>query len=405
MIKKYTRLYLAGFVAIIFILAWGCAVFSGKEVSRKASLKKLFTFQYPEFTDDMSFDGLDSSILMSLSYLDKVSEDRNFEFGKDVYTAKQMKQSLLCFMNFINTHPAAAEINQFIKKSFYVYKSTGNKKKKVLFTGYYEPVLKGSLNRTPVYQYPIYEKPGDHTIIDLSLFSPEFKGKKIIGRFTDNTVVPYYERKEIEDMALFRDAATPICWVSDQTDLFFLQIQGSGKICLQNGDMINVHYHTTNGHPYRSIGKLLIEEGKIDQSQISMQKIKDYITHHPDEQAKIFNTNPSYVFFKREVDGPFGCLEVKLTPGRSAATDRRLFPDAALMFIRSHKPVLDGDGNIDAWIPFERFTLNQDTGGAIKGPGRCDLFCGNDKYAEIAAGNMRHEGDMYFFILKPGPNR
>ncbi|MCP4574944.1 MAG: murein transglycosylase, partial [Deltaproteobacteria bacterium] len=184
-------------------------------------------------------------------------------------------------------------------------------------------------------------------------------------------------------------------------DLFFLFFQGSGIIYLDAGKKINVHYHGSNGHPYRSIGRLLIDEGKIPKEEMSMQAIRHYLSNHPDEVEDILNYNPSYVFFQEEADGPFGCLGVKLTPGRSLALQRKLFPSAALVFIETQKPLADGNGEIQAWADFGRFVLNQDTGGAIVGPGRADLFWGNGEYAKLAAGYMQHEGRFHFLVLKP----
>jgi membrane-bound lytic murein transglycosylase A len=186
----------------------------------------------------------------------------------------------------------------------------------------------------------------------------------------------------------------------DPVDVFFLQIQGSGKVFLDNGEVLNVHYHTTNGRPYRSIGKLLIDEEKISVADMSMQKIRQYFQNHPEEIDAVLNYNPSYVFFKIEPNGPLGNINVPLTPGRSVALDRFIFPPAALIFIETEKPIVDNAGHIQNWQRFSRFALNQDTGGAIKGPGRADLFWGNGTYAEIAAGHLKHTGDLYFLVLK-----
>jgi membrane-bound lytic murein transglycosylase A len=239
------------------------------------------------------------------------------------------------------------------------------------------------------------------TTVDLSLFSPQFEGKTIIGRYTNQRVVPYYDRKEIENEGLLEGKVQEIAWLKDRIDLFFLQIQGSGKIYFDNGKTIDVHYHATNGQPYRSIGKLLVDQGKIPLEEISMQKIRDYLRRHPEEIETILNYNPSYVFFKIEPNGPIGCLEAKLTPGRSIALDSRLFPPAGLAFIETKKPLINADETIQKWMSFSRFVLNQDTGGAIRGPARADLFWGNGPYAEIAAGHMQEFGTLYFLILKP----
>jgi len=254
--------------------------------------------------------------------------------------------------------------------------------------------------RSEQYRFPIYSRPRDLITIDLSLFHEKFRGEKIIGRYTDQSVVPYYDRSEIETDGVLEDKAEVLAWAKDPVDVFFLQIQGSGKVQLEDGDVFNVHYQTTNGRPYRSIGKLLIDEEKISVTDMSMQKIREYLHNHPDEIDAVLNYNPSYVFFKVEPNGPLGNINVKLTPGRSIALDRSVFPPAALAFIETEKPVIDDAGQIQSWQRFSRFALNQDTGGAIKGPGRADLFWGNGPYAEIAAGHLKHTGSLYFLVLK-----
>jgi membrane-bound lytic murein transglycosylase A len=294
------------------------------------------------------------------------------------------------------------ELNRFLAAHYQVYRSVGsNGKGRVLFTGYYEPYLEGRLTQGDGFNYPVYSRPTDLTTIDLSLFSPDFKGKRLIGRVRNRQMVPYDDRHQIDYEGSLAGKAKVLAWVKDPIDLFFLQIQGSGKIFVNRENPINVHYHTTNGRPYRSIGKLLLEEGKIPKDRMSMQSIRAYLVQHPEEVKRIFSYNPSYVFFKIEDDGPLGYLGVRLTPGRSLALDRRIFPLAALAFVETQKPLLNGDGRIRQWSELYRFVLNQDTGGAIRGPGRADLFWGDGPYAIVAAGHMQQEGSVYFLVLKP----
>jgi membrane-bound lytic murein transglycosylase A len=302
----------------------------------------------------------------------------------------------------MQTKPSHEELKKFIRTHYRVYTSAGRPNHdEVLFTGYYEPHLRGSLIRSAQYRFPIYARPDDLIAIDLSLFNEKYTGQKIIGRYTDQTVVPYYERSEIDTNGALQGRAEVLAWGEDPVDIFFLQIQGSGKVYLDNGEVINVGYQTTNGQPYRSIGKLLIDEEKISVEEMSMQKIREYLHNHPEEIDAVLNHNPSYVFFTIEPEGPLGNINVKLTPGRSLALDRRIFPPAALAFIQTEKPAVDSSGQIHSWQPFTRFVLNQDTGGAIRGPGRADLFWGNGPYAEIAAGHLKHTGELYFLVLDP----
>ncbi len=373
-----------------------------KKPPEEAALVRLSRFSYPDFHDDLELDGMEHSILKSLEYLERVPADRSFQFGEDRYDAVHLKKSLQHFLDFIQTNPTDKELKKFIRNHYIVYQSIGRDQKgEVLFTGYYEPHLSGRLDKNEEYQYPIYALPTDLMKIDLSPFSEKYKGQSIVGRYTDQTVVPYFERREIEEENALVGRAETLAWVKDPVDVFFLQIQGSGKIFLDTGEVINVHYHGSNGRPYRSIGKLLIEEQKIPREEMSMQKIRSYLHAHPEEMASVFNYNPSYVFFKIEPEGPLGSINVLLTPGRSVALDRRIFPYAALAFIQTQKPVLNSAGHIDRWVECRRFVLNQDTGGAIRGPGRADLFWGNGPYAEMAAGHLAHVGELYFLILKP----
>ncbi len=380
----------------LFIWLGGCAA------PEKQTLLTLSGDNHPAFNDDMLYDGLTHSIHQSLTYLQRVAPDKVFRFEDDLYSAEDMIRSMETFLDFIQTGPTALELNRFIRENYRVYRSVGSgPDDDVLFTGYYEPFLSAKRAPDERHKVPILGRPDDLVTVDLAAFSPKYGGEKLTGRLADRTVVPYFERKDIEGEGDLGGRAPVLAWLEDPVDLFFLQIQGSGRVSLDNGEVLNVHYDSTNGHPYRSIGRLLIDEGKISLSEMSMQRIREYLTAHPDRANDILNHNPSYVFFKLEEDGPLGSLNVKLTPGRSIALDYRLFPLPAISYIETAKPILDGRGDIIRWEPFSRFVVSQDTGGAIRGPARADLFWGNGPYAEAAAGHMRQRGNLYLMILKP----
>ena len=400
MSSPYARIALFLMAAVAALIA-GCAAPITKP-PEEGVLVRRSGFSYPNFTDDLAFDGLEHSILKSMAYLEKVPADRMYRFGPDRFDAAHLMHSLEQFLAFVRTNPSNRDLKKFIRSNYLVYQSVGRDQKgEVLFTGYYEPHLNGRLQPDDEFRFPIYGLPNDLIKIDLSAFDEKYNGESIVGRYTGQTVVPYHERREIDEENILADKAQPLAWVKDPVDVFFLHIQGSGKIFLDSGEVINVHYHGSNGRPYRSIGRLLIESQKIPQKEMSMQKIRSYLHEHPEEMAPVLNHNPSYVFFKLEPEGPLGHLSVLLTPGRSVALDRRIFPPAALAFIQTKKPVVDGTGQIASWVDCSRFVLNQDTGGAIRGPGRADLFWGSGPYAEIAAGHMAHKGRLYFLVLKP----
>lgn len=356
----------------------------------------------PRFSDDMFLDGLAQAASQSLIYLNRIPEDRMFRFGDDEFTAAHLIQSLERLLTFINQKPAPGEIDSFIRNNYRVYKSAGRAPSgKVLFTGYFEPLLKGSRTPQGLYKFPVYGRPENLVTAELGKFSDKYKGEKLIGRVSGNEFIPFHDREAIMEGGALVGKAEVLAWVDNRVDLFFLHIQGSGKIVLDNGEVLNVHYNAKNGRPYRSIGQRLIDEDKVSLEDMSMQAIKAYLDAHPEDVRNILNHNPSFVFFSLEKDGPYGALNVRLTPGRSIAVDRSLFPMSSLAFIQTQKPLVDDKGRIVEWRDFSRFVLIQDTGGAIKGPGRVDLFWGGGSYAEIAAGHSRHNGDLYVLVLKP----
>jgi membrane-bound lytic murein transglycosylase A len=368
----------------------------------ETALERLAPHAYPDFTDDLDYDSLEHALAQSIAYLQAAAPERLFRFGPDSYDARHLLKSLRRFQAVVRDKPPAASLQQFIRNEFRVYRSVGRDAAgEVLYTGYYEPLLKGSLHRRPEFLHPVYPRPNDLVTVDLGLFSEKYKGESIVGRIAERRVLPYYDRREIvEDGALY-GKLEPIAWVEDPVDLFFLHIQGSGRIVLADGRTLHVNYDARNGRPYRSIGQLLIEEGRIPREEISMQRIKAYLRENPFEVQRVLNHNPSFVFFRIVPDGPLGALNFKLTPGRSLALDLKLFPPAALAFIETSKPIGDAFGRVQSWTACRRFALNQDTGGAITGPGRADLFWGSGPYAELAAGHLKHPGTLYFMVLKP----
>ncbi|WP_300670812.1 MltA domain-containing protein [Desulfoluna sp.] len=359
---------------------------------------------YPVFVDDMGFDGLEAALIESLAYYRRQPMSRTFTLGKDRYSLDTMMRSAVALLYVIQqTHDPEA-LSRFIQENYSVYRSTGHDGEgTVLFTGYYEAELSGHTEKTDRYRYPVLSRPDDLVTIDLSKF-PGVKGagkRHLIGRVSENqSVVPYYARQEVGDGTSLVDRAEPLAWVDDPVALFFLEIQGSGLITMENGEVLRVHYQTKNGHPYRSIGRYLIQKGALKKEEVTKQSICRWLEENPHRQQEVFNYNPSMVFFKTEVEGPIGCYNVSVTPKRSIATQKRLFPTCGIAFIQSEKPAETTPEEVLSWKPFGRFVMNQDTGGAIKGPGRVDLFTGHGPEAEMTAGHMKHSGTLYFLVLK-----
>ena len=388
------------FLALLLLLA-ACVPKVKPPVTATQALVKLQPHQFPDFSDDMSYGSMETAIDQSLNYLERLDASTPFRFGPDTFTASHLAKSMKAFCELIKQNRSAEKLRKAIEASFWVYRSVGSDGRgKVLFTGYYEPALQGSMHPSPDYPYPLYRKPDDWVSVRLGLFNPKYEGERIIGRYVNQTLIPFFSREDIDTNGSLRQNGYELLWVSDRVDLFFLHIQGSGRMLLDDGTVLHVSYDCDNGRPYRSIGRLLINEGTIAKEEMSMQRIRAFMKNNPQDIERIFNHNESYVFFRLVDQGPIGAIEVPLTSGRCVATDLSLFPKAALAFIQSEKPLVGEDGTIRSWETFGRFVLNHDTGGAIRGPGRLDIFWGSGPYAETAAGHMKHEGTLYFLVLK-----
>jgi membrane-bound lytic murein transglycosylase A len=247
----------------------------------------------------------------------------------------------------------------------------------------------------------LYGVPPDLLTVDLAAFNNiRFAGEQLVGRLKDKRVIPYYTRAEIDGEQKLEGAECKLVWLRDPVDIFFLHIQGSGMIRMPGGQYRRVGYAGTNGRPYRSIGKDLLDKGVLKPEEISLQTIREYLRGHPEVRNEIMWRNESYVFFRWVKEGPVGSLNVPLTAGRSIAMDGRYQPRGALAFLFSEKPQLDLKGEVRGWEPLHRWVLNQDTGGAIKGVGRVDLFCGTGEAAESIAGRLKQDGKIYFLIKR-----
>ncbi len=350
--------------------------------------------------DDQDFKDVSPAVRQSLEYYKKLPPKTLFTFGPEQVSALEMVATLQNFLLIVeNDSLTFDQKTKRIQNDFILYRSVGSNGGRVLFTGYYEPLLTCRLAADGAHKYPLYRTPDDIIEIDLAQFGENFPKSKIFGRLDNKKVVPYYSREEINQKHAIAKRGLEMLWCDDPVAIYFLQIQGSGKVDLGGGNVVSVLYDGQNGRPYKSIGKYLIDSGAITKENMSMQTIREYLRTHPNEVFKILNQNPSYVFFRMDIGPSLGNIGVPLTPGRSIATDSKLFPKGALAIIATNKPVIE-NGAIKAWKPFTRFVLNQDAGGAIKGPGRVDLFWGQGPEAEISAGYMQQEGELYFLVRK-----
>jgi membrane-bound lytic murein transglycosylase A len=300
----------------------------------------------------------------------------------------------LCKEELISRITTSAEAENFFKSRFEPYQVRNPDGSVVgLITGYYVPDLVGSRTPSKQYSYPLFRDPEDLLTIDLTDLYPELKGFRLKGRVKGKKVIPYWSREQIDGPG---DPlkGNEIFWVEDPVELFFLHIQGSGRINLPGGEKVLVGYANQNGHPYRSIGKLLLESGEMTRDQMSMQNIRSWARKNPKKVGKLLNENPSYIFFHELSSSwlaPPGSLGIPLTSRYSLAVDPEFIPLGSPVFVTTTWPGTD--------YPLQRLMLAQDTGGAIKGPVRGDFFWGIGEEAGRFAGRMKQ--DVRFWVLLP----
>lgn len=288
--------------------------------------------------------------------------------------------------------PSVAEISNFLQTHLDVYSlRSAEGSNDGLITGYYEPVYPGSLKPSATANVPIYGVPPDLIVVNLDSVYPELKGKRLRGRLEGRVIKPYDTAETINNKGL---DAPVLAWLTDPMDLQFLQIQGSGRVQLDNGRQLRIGYADQNGHPYKPIGRWLVEQGELKKEDVTMATIHAWAAAHPQRVPELLASNPSYVFFTQNPDsneGPRGSLNVPLTPGYSVAVDRKVIPLGSLVWLSTTEP----NGN-----PIVRPVAAQDTGGAIAGEVRADFFVGTGAAAGQMAGDMKQKGNIWLLWPK-----
>ena len=288
--------------------------------------------------------------------------------------------------------PSVEQISSFLQTHLDVYSlRSAQGSSDGLITGYYEPVYPGSLTRTNAAHVPIYGIPADLIVVNLDSLYPELKGKRLRGRLEGRVIKPYDTAETINSKGL---DAPVLAWLTDPMDLQFLQIQGSGRVQLENGRQLRIGYADQNGHPYKPIGRWLVEQGELKKEDVTMGTIHAWAMTHPARVHEMLASNPSYVFFTQNPDsneGPRGSLNVPLTPGYGVAVDRKVIPLGSLLWLSTTQP----DGQ-----PIVRPVAAQDTGGAIAGEVRADFFVGTGPEAGQLAGDMKQTGSIWLLWPK-----
>jgi membrane-bound lytic murein transglycosylase A len=335
--------------------------------------------------DDTAAESLRRAAVRNLEYLEKQPSTRQLpalDHNVSVAALSAMMNALVAWPN---------DDWSGLCDRFHLYRA---EVPNLLISGYYQPELYASRVRTERFRYPLYRVPDDLIDVDISQFCAACDRKIIQGRVRSGKLAPYYTRGEIEAGALAgRDFE--VAWLDDPIEAYFLHVQGSALLRLEDGVLLQVSYSAANGLPYTSIGRVLIEQGKLPRDALSLQALKDYLRAHPEEQGALLSVNQRYIFFRAVVVGPIGSLGLPLTGGRSLAADPSIYPPGGLAFVHiAPRP----SGSPSAQRTYNRLALIQDAGSAISGPDRLDVYWGSGSTAEEIAGDMRNPGELFLLL-------
>lgn len=344
----------------------------------------------PDFTEAWeNLGALKTATLNSLNYLSKPSSQQYYPYG-DINHDRVVK-TLETFLTFVDSGIRPSELNGVIRAHFDVYMSVGwDGEGTVLFTGYYTPIFDASFERTERYKHPLYKMPDD------LVKGPD--GQTLGRRDETGQMTSYPDRATLEQSGMLE--GTELVWLRDPFEVYIAHVQGSAKLRMPDGEVITVGYAASSGHDYVSVAQALVADGKIPSDQMSLGAMIDYFHRHPDQIDRYTQRNPRYVFFRVAEDTPHGSLNEPVTPMRTIATDKTIFPRASLAFISTTVPQPGRRGTATRREPYEGFVLDQDTGGAIRAPGRCDIYMGQGDEAGHLAGQTYQEGRLYYLFLK-----
>jgi len=349
----------------------------------------------PAMIPDITFACYDTKDLRlaidhSLSYLSKPSSKQFFP-SNDI-THEHAVASLKAFGLLLDKGILGRQLDAAIKDQFDFYQSIGcDDMGTVLFTGYYTPIFDGDLKQSPKYRFPLYGLPKDLV-----------KGPngEILGRKdASGAITPYPARREIEQTGMLK--GQEVAWMADPFEVYIAHVQGSAKLRLPDGSLTTLGYAANNGHEYQSVAKQMIADGIVSEAGMSLKAMIEYFKAHPEQVDKYINQNPRFVFFGVSEGDPRGSLNEPVIPMRSIATDKTIFPRGSLTIIKTILP--RSRSGIITKSPVTAFTLDQDTGGAIRAPGRCDVYMGSGDDAGQMAGQVYQEGMLYYLFLKQVP--
>ena len=355
------------------------------------ALRKIDPSQYPDFSPGYAErEGLSRAIDQSLAYLAKPSSRRFFPYldiGHD-----RAVRSLRRFRELLASVSSGRELNDEIVREFDVYESKGARGKgRVRYTAYYEPILEARRVSDGIFRHPLYRQPED---LVSDAVTGDIRGRRTAGGGIDPS---YPTRAELEDSGVLK--GLELFYLNDPFDVYVVQVQGSAQLRLADGNMVRIGHAGNNGREYTPIRNVMVEDGRIPATS-RLREMRAYFREHPEDVAHYTRLNDRFIFFTERTDGPVGSINALLTPMRSIATDKSVFPRACLAYVITQLPQLGDESEMTGTVPFASFALDQDTGGAIRAAGRCDIFIGTGSAAGELAGFVYQPGRLYYIFLK-----
>jgi len=400
MVSDYKKIFIG---ILLVLLTWSCApekpVFEPEPVDVPPLFLRVDESRVMDIIKDgikaqglESWQDLSPAVEKSLRYVRTRNPYRTAVCEPDLcVTWKELSETLELFYSLL---PDLDRDQGLLKHYFNFYAVNPD----ILLTGYYEPLLRASPEPHEDYPYPVYSRPEDLHTLELSEFHPRWSGQSLVYRLEGQRVLPYYERREIDSQGVLKDRDLEIAWVEDAVDLFFLHIQGSGRLEYSGGHTEHVLYAGRNGRQYVALGRVMVEKGYLEPEEVSMQSIRAFLNENPEMKNELMALNPSYIFFQLSDSGPYGSIGQLLTPWVSVASDPSLVPWGSLLILNAKLPEYQG---IKTRVSGP--VLAQDTGGAIRGR-HLDLFCGFGDRAQNLAGMMKGRAEVYLMVRKHDPN-
>ncbi|MEC7641871.1 MAG: MltA domain-containing protein [Nitrospinota bacterium] len=348
--------------------------------------------------DDLDKDSLVQAIENHLVVLQRQDLNKTVTLGSQTLTLARLKITLEEFLNLLQQDLSPQKFSQQVKENFAIYQAGNGEGKRVLFTGYYTPIIPASRFPSESYDYPIYQMPESLTKVRFVYKKRLPDGHYVVFRLSDDG--PNFTREDIDGHQILKDMNLEIAWLKNDLERYFLHIQGSGILEYLDGTREGVRYAGSNGYSYKPIGKTMFRDGVLPPSQGSMQGIKKYFADNPHDIQKYLFRNKRYVFFELTHEKPRGSSGAEVVGGRSIASDPLYYPPGTLGFMVAQKPELNDNDEITGWKKFSRFMVNQDTGSAIKGPNRMDLYFGVGNRAGVAAGHYMEQVKVFFLVKK-----